>query len=119
MTLNCSLIKPQSFQFNAVGCDSTQINRKCSNNGQSSIIFDIDMPTGSNAATAKISLLNTRTSENHSHLISISEYKCLCSTLCIEDTGLKKNNKHTIRVVFDDLIPGDRYSGLACLEYIS
>jgi hypothetical protein len=119
MASNCTLIKPQSFQFNAVGCDSTQINRKCSNNGQSSIIFNIDMPTGSNAATAKISLTNTRTSENHNHLISISEYKCLCLTACIEDTGFKKDNKHTIRVVFNDLISGDPYSGTACLEYIS
>jgi hypothetical protein len=118
MASNCSLIKPQSFQFNAVGCDSTQINRKCSNNGQSSIIFNIDMPTGSNAATAKISLTNTRTNENYNHFVSVSEYKCSCSTVCIEDIGLKKNNKYTIAVLFDDLIPGDRYSGTACLEYI-
>jgi len=119
MALNCSFIQPNFFQFNAIGCDSTQINKRCSNNGQSKVIFDIDMPLGSNAAVAKISLFNNRTITNHSHTISISEYKCSCSTVCIEDIGLKKNNKYTIAVLFDDLIPGDRYSGTACLEYIS
>lgn len=119
MALDCSLIKPQNFQFNAVGCDSTQVNNVCMSNGTSRIIFDIDMPIGANSAIANIQLTNMRTKENNNHIIGISEYKCSCSTLCIEDTGIKKNNKHIITVIFDHLVPGDRYSGSACLEYIS
>lgn len=119
MAFNCSLIIPQIFQFNAVGCDSTQINNECPTSGQSRVIFDISMPEGANAATVRISLLNLRTNQSYRHIISISEYRCSCSTLCIEDTGYKKDNKHIITVTFNDLIPGDRYSGSACLEYIS
>ena len=119
MTLNCSLIKPEYFQFNAVSCDNNQINNECQNNGQSRVIFDIDMPTTSNAAVAKISLFNNRTFKNDRHTVTISEYNCSCSTLCIENTGYKKNNKYTITILFNNLIPGDRYTGSACLEYIS
>lgn len=119
MASDCSLIKPQNFAFNAVGNNGMQINNRCSGGGESRIVFDIDMPTGANSAIANIQLVNTRTKQNTDHSIAISEYKCTCSTLCIDDSGLKKNNKHIITVVFNGLIPGDRYSGSACLEYIS
>lgn len=118
MALDCSLIKPNFFEFNAVGCDNPQINNRCANKGTSRIVLDIDMPVGSNSAIAHILLLNTRTQEKHNHNIGISEYKCSCPTLCVEDTGFKKNYRHTITIIFNDLIPGDRHIGSACLEYI-
>lgn len=118
MASNCSLIKPQNFQFHATGCDSTDINNKCSNNGQSRIVFSIDMPAGSNAVIARIQLTNTRTNQKNFHSINISEYGCSCHSLCIDNLGYKKNNKHIVPIIFNNLISGDGYSGTACLEYI-
>lgn len=118
MALNCSLIKPQTFEFNAQGCDSKQINLKCPHNGQSRMVFDIEMPNSANSALVNINIKNLRTNQNISHIMTISEYECSCSTLCIEDTGYKKNNTYMVSVLLNGLIPGDRYLGSACLEYI-
>lgn len=116
MTKNCLLVTPNEFLFFCPGQAPTKEER-CLGSSSQRILFDVIVPSGSDTAVVEIDLVNLRTDKKETYFI-YADQKCSCSPNCIIDRGIKFNNQYSISLNIDNLIPGEQYSGVACVNYI-
>jgi hypothetical protein len=116
MTKNCLLVQPNEFSFFCPGQRPIK-DERCFGTGKQNILFDVIIPSGSDAAVVEIQLTNTRTDKSETYFVYAKE-KCSCSNNCFIDFGIQYSNKYSININIDNLIPGEHYSGIACANYI-
>ena len=116
MTKNCLLVTPNEFLFFCPGKAPTKEGR-CSGSGSQRVLFELTVPSGSDTAVVEIGLVNLRTEQKETYFI-YTDQKCSCSPNCIIDQGIKFYNQYSISLNIDNLMPGEHYSGIACLNYI-
>jgi hypothetical protein len=116
MTKDCLLVEPNEFLFFCPGQNSHK-DERCFGTGRQNLAFDIIKPSGSDAVIVEIQLTNTRTDKTETYFLYANE-RCSCSNNCIIDFGIQQNNKYSVNINIDNLIPGEHYSGIACANYI-
>lgn len=116
MTRDCLLVNPNEFFFHCPG-EAPKKDERCLGSASQKMIFEVVIPSGSDSAMVEIGLTNIRTQKKETYLI-YAKQQCSCSNNCTIDTGIKYNNKYSISINIDNLIPGEHYSGIACANYI-
>jgi len=116
MTKNCLLVYPNEFIFFCPG-QAPLTDDRCHGSQNQRMLFDITVPSGSDSAVVEIQLTNTRTTKKETYFI-YTDQQCSCSNNCVIDQGIKNNNKYSIAINIGNLIPGEQYSGIACVNYI-
>lgn len=116
MTKDCLLVQPNEFSFFCPG-QAPSKDERCFGTSSQNILFDVIVPSGSDAAVVEIELTNTRTEKKETYFLYAKEL-CACSNNCIIDFGIQHTNKYSISMNIGNLIPGEHYSGVACANYI-
>ena len=113
-TLGQASVSPSTFDITIPGCNE-EPSDSCIGNSVYKIIFRVNLPSQDKKVVLNIILTNINTLSKTSKSIIVPDPECSCSMSCKNISGYIS---HIVSVTFDNLVIGNKYTGITYLNYI-